>query len=87
MFQNNIPPHVIAKSKEYELALATLLIMLTPVTPHFCAELWSGFISAPNRISLDSPIVNWEKIVLDQRWPKVDDHFKLSFLCKVSIII
>lgn len=83
IFQNNVPPEVIANSKEYELALASLIIMLTPVTPHFCSELWAGFLMAPNRLNNNSAIVDWQKSVLDQKWPQVDDHFELSFLCKV----
>lgn len=81
-----MPPEVIAHSKEFELALASLIIMLSPVTPHFSSELWSGFLSAPNRVGLDLPSIDWEKSVLDQRWPKVDDHYNLSFLCKVCFL-
>ncbi|XP_063616654.1 leucine--tRNA ligase, mitochondrial [Cydia splendana] len=82
--RNKVPPEVIAKSKEYELALATLIIMLSPVAPHFCSELWAGFLSAPKRISQSSPLINWQENVLGQTWPKVDDHYKLSLLCKVD---
>ncbi|XP_063395151.1 leucine--tRNA ligase, mitochondrial isoform X1 [Cydia fagiglandana] len=82
--RNRVPPEVIAKSKEYELALATLIIMLSPVAPHFCSELWAGFLSAPKRISQSSPLINWQENVLGQTWPKVDDHYKLSLLCKVD---
>ncbi|XP_063548615.1 leucine--tRNA ligase, mitochondrial [Cydia strobilella] len=82
--RNKVPPEVIAKSKEYELALATLIIMLSPVAPHFCSELWAGFLSAPKRISQSTPLINWQENVLGQTWPKVDDHYKLSLLCKVD---
>ncbi|XP_063357531.1 leucine--tRNA ligase, mitochondrial [Cydia amplana] len=82
--RNNVPPEVIAKSKEYELALATLIIMLSPVAPHFCSELWAGFLSAPKRISQSTPLINWQENVLGQTWPKVDNHYKLSLLCKVD---
>ncbi|XP_047985060.1 leucine--tRNA ligase, mitochondrial [Leguminivora glycinivorella] len=82
--RNKVPAEVIAKSKEYELALAALIIMLSPVAPHFCSELWAGFLSAPNRIALSSPLINWQENVLGQRWPKVDDHYKLSLLCKID---
>ncbi|XP_061708795.1 leucine--tRNA ligase, mitochondrial [Cydia pomonella] len=82
--RNKVPPEIIAKSKEYELALATLIIMLSPVAPHFCSELWAGFLSAPKRISQSSPLINWQENVLGQTWPKVDDHYKLSLLCKVD---
>ncbi|KPJ16720.1 putative leucyl-tRNA synthetase, mitochondrial [Papilio machaon] len=84
VLRNNIPPEVIANSKEYELALAALIIMLTPVTPHFCSELWAGFLSTPNRINNNSVIIDWQKSVLEQQWPQVDNNFELSFLCKVD---
>ncbi|CAG4978926.1 unnamed protein product [Parnassius apollo] len=84
VLRNKIPPEVIAFSKEYELALASLIIMLTPVTPHFCSELWAGFLSAPHRLCDTSPIIDWNKSVLEQKWPTVDKHYELSFKCKVD---
>ncbi|KAG6457737.1 hypothetical protein O3G_MSEX010454 [Manduca sexta] len=83
--RNNVPPEVLARSKEFELALAALIIMLSPVTPHFCLELWAGFLSAPNRISENTHLINWQENVLHQQWPIVDNHYELSVLCKVSI--
>ncbi|CAK1539968.1 unnamed protein product [Leptosia nina] len=82
--RNNVPAEIIVKSKEFELALASLIIMLSPITPHFCAELWAGLTSAPNRISNDSGLIAWDKDITCQRWPIVDDHFKLSLRCKVD---
>lgn len=82
--RNNIPPEVYARSKEFELALAALIIMASPITPHFCSELWAGLLSAPHRISSHNSTINWENNVLEQNWPVVDDHYKLSFLCKVD---
>lgn len=87
VLQNKIPPEVVAKSKEFERALSDLIIMLAPVTPHFCSELWAGFLLAPNRICDSQNIIDWNKTVLEQKWPKVDDDFELSFLCKVSFHI
>lgn len=74
-----------AKSKEFEKALAVLIIMLAPVTPHFCSELWAGFLSAPHRTCDTSNLIDWQKSVLEQTWPKVDNNYELSFLCKVSM--
>ncbi|KAJ2947843.1 hypothetical protein O0L34_g9632 [Tuta absoluta] len=82
--RNKVPPEVVAKSKEFETALASLIIMLAPITPHFCSELWAGFQSAPHRLNQNSQSLNWNKGVLDQRWPTVDDNYKLSFNCKVD---
>ncbi|KOB65649.1 Leucyl-tRNA synthetase, partial [Operophtera brumata] len=70
--------------KEFELALASLIIMLAPVTPHFCSELWAGFLSAPKRLNQNSHLINWDKAVLEQTWPRVDDDFELSYMCKVD---
>lgn len=84
VLRNNVPPEVIAKSKEFEKALAVLIIMLSPVTPHFCSELWAGFLSAPCRTNDLSNLINWQENVLNQRWPIVDESYQLSFLCKVD---
>ncbi|CAH4031105.1 probable leucine--tRNA ligase, mitochondrial [Pieris brassicae] len=81
--RNNVPAEVIAKSKEFELALASLIIMLSPVTPHFCSELWAGLMSAPNRIGSKTQL-SWDAHVLKQKWPIVDSDFPLSFQCKVD---
>ncbi|XP_026759169.2 leucine--tRNA ligase, mitochondrial isoform X1 [Galleria mellonella] len=83
--RNNLPCELISKSQEFEKALACLIIMLAPVMPHFCSELWAGFLSAPNRKSATTNnVINWNKNVFEQKWPKVDDSYKLSFLCKVD---
>lgn len=76
-----------ANSKEFELALANLIVMLSPITPHFCSELWAGFLSAPHRLSNNIDSIDWNKEVLQQKWPKVDSKYPLSFLCKVIISI
>ncbi|CAH0695173.1 unnamed protein product [Spodoptera exigua] len=84
VLRNKVPPEVITKSKEYEKALAVLIIMLAPVTPHFCSELWAGLQSAPHRLTESSNMIDWGKGVLEQTWPKVDENYELSFLCKVD---
>ncbi|CAG4964973.1 unnamed protein product [Colias eurytheme] len=84
VLRNNVPGDVIAKSKEFELALASLIIMLSPVTPHFCSELWAGFKSAPNRVLENTHLIMWDRDVLSQKWPAVDHDFELSFQCKVD---
>ncbi|CAH0724818.1 unnamed protein product, partial [Brenthis ino] len=84
VLRNNIPPEIIANSKEFERSLAYLIIMLSPITPHFCSELWAGFQSAPNRVSQSISGIDWDKGVLQQTWPNVDENFPLSFQCKVD---
>lgn len=82
----NVPPEVVARSKEFEKALAALIIMLSPVMPHFGSELWSGFLSAPNRVCEESNLIKWEENLINQCWPTVDMNYKMSLLCKVSAI-
>ncbi|XP_014217387.1 probable leucine--tRNA ligase, mitochondrial [Copidosoma floridanum] len=67
----------VARSREYERALAVQIIMLAPIAPHFASELWAGFCSAPNRIVEDGEI-DWDKDVLEQRWPEVDMEYELK---------
>jgi len=66
---------VIALSEEYEKALAAQIVMLSAVAPHFAAELWAGFLSAPNRIS---NLIIWNKPINQQPWPKVDHNYCLT---------
>ncbi|XP_034833133.1 probable leucine--tRNA ligase, mitochondrial isoform X1 [Maniola hyperantus] len=84
VLRNSVPPQIIAKSKEYEQSLASLIIMLSIITPHFCCELWAGMRSAPNRICDLSDGIDWNQEVLQQRWPVVNENYPLSFQCKVD---
>lgn len=76
----------IARSREYERALGVQIIMLAPIAPHFASELWSGFCKAPHRMVNDGEF-NWEKDVLEQRWPEIDMEYKLKLKVRVSCII
>lgn len=78
-----VPAAVIGHSKQFERALATQIIMLAPMAPHFASELWSGFISAPNRLN-DSTEISWDKSVFDQKWPESDMDYKLDLVCQVN---
>lgn len=60
--------------------------MLSPITPHFCSELWAGLVSAPGRALCASPFISWDDNVLKQKWPIVDQNYPLSFQCKVSVL-
>ncbi|KAG7310709.1 hypothetical protein JYU34_003514 [Plutella xylostella] len=84
VLRNKLPPEIIARSEQFELALASLIIMLSPITPHFCSELWAGLREAPGRICNNSSMIKWDNNVLEQSWPVVDDDYELSFLCKVD---
>ncbi|XP_018325351.1 probable leucine--tRNA ligase, mitochondrial isoform X2 [Agrilus planipennis] len=77
-----MPGDVIARSLQFERALACQIILLAPMAPHFASELWSGFISAPNRLNSTGEIL-WNKTVLEQRWPEVDLSYNLDLTCQV----
>lgn len=77
-----MPSYVVAHSKQYERALAAQIILLSPMAPHFASELWSGFISAPNRLNIDE--INWNEDVLQQNWPIIDENYKLELIIQVN---
>ncbi|GLV45797.1 Leucyl-tRNA synthetase mitochondrial [Carabus blaptoides fortunei] len=79
-----VPPSVIARSEQFERALAAQIILLAPMAPHFASELWTGFQSAPNRINNSNFDYNWEKSVLEQSWPQVDLDYRLDLLCQTN---
>lgn len=58
--------------------------MLTPAAPHFASELWSKFNQAPNRINETNADWLWDKDVLSQRWPLIDDEYKVDLLIKIN---
>ncbi|KAJ6647423.1 putative leucine--tRNA ligase, mitochondrial [Pseudolycoriella hygida] len=76
------PKEVIKYGGEYERALASLIIMIAPMAPHFASELWSQFIRVPNRINASSSEINWDLDVLEQSWPKVDENHALDLKVK-----
>ncbi|KAL7306946.1 hypothetical protein TKK_0000704 [Trichogramma kaykai] len=73
----------IALGREYERALAAQIIMLAPLAPHFASELWAGFCKAPHRLVNDGEF-DWDKDVLQQRWPEVDMEYKLKLNVKMN---
>nr|XP_023028907.1 probable leucine--tRNA ligase, mitochondrial [Leptinotarsa decemlineata] len=78
-----VPPAVFGHSSQFERALASQIILLAPMAPHFASELWSGFVSAPNRLN-HSEEIQWEKGVFDQKWPQIDLDYKLDLVCQVN---
>lgn len=77
------PPFVVAHGLQYERALACQLILLAPIAPHFASELWSGFVSAQNRLNYSGEVA-WDKTVLEQKWPNVDYNYNLDLVCQVK---
>lgn len=53
------------------------------MAPHFASELWSGFVSAPGRLN-QSEEINWDKNVLEQKWPIIDESYNLDLVCNVN---
>ncbi|GFS06510.1 leucine--tRNA ligase [Elysia marginata] len=73
-------PHEVSRgSKAYERALADLIIMISPMAPHFASELWSGFRSCTLYNSH-----SWASDVLDQEWPKLDENFMMPLTCRIN---
>lgn len=66
-------------TKEYAEALAALIVMLNPLTPHFTEELWSHFCkSIINPLKMDQKSsYNISLQVGDQPWP-ILDHSQLA---------
>lgn len=77
-----MPPAVFAYSPQFERALAAQIILLAPMAPSFASELWSGFVSAPNRLNENE--FRWDKMVLEQKWPEIDSEYKVDLVCEVS---
>ncbi|GJQ87681.1 hypothetical protein Trydic_g17499 [Trypoxylus dichotomus] len=78
-----VSPFTVAASFQYERALAAQIILLAPMAPHFASELWSGFLSAENRLN-DNSEIDWNADVLQQRWPDVDYDYRLELVCQVN---
>lgn len=74
---------MIGRGLQFERALACLIIVLAPMAPHFASELWSGFVSAPNRINTSAKEINWDQSVLEQTWPEIDLNYCLQLVCMV----
>ncbi|XP_059613088.1 leucine--tRNA ligase, mitochondrial [Phlebotomus argentipes] len=74
------PPDVVQSGKEYQRALATQIIMLAPLAPHFASELWVRFASAVEK----DDFLAWDEDVLHQRWPEVEAEYHLDLTAKVN---
>ncbi|KAL1517464.1 hypothetical protein ABEB36_001227 [Hypothenemus hampei] len=77
------PPAVYSYGLQFERALATQIILLAPMAPHFASELWSGFQSASNRLN-NSGEIDWDKGVLEQNWPETDMDYELDLVCQIN---
>lgn len=64
--------------------MAAQLIMLAPTAPHFASELWAKFTQTPHRINETNADWQWDKDVLSQRWPAIDNEYKVDLLIKIN---
>ncbi|XP_037939250.1 probable leucine--tRNA ligase, mitochondrial [Teleopsis dalmanni] len=78
------PKEIVRYGKQFERALASQIIMLAPMAPHFASELWSKFASTPNRLNATTDELQWDNDVLSQRWPEIDMDYKLDLTIKVN---
>jgi leucyl-tRNA synthetase len=70
---------------EYHRGLASTIILLTPLAPHFCAEMWAGLSDAViqyhtsqnNNCDINDDFL-WDKSVFHQAWPKLDHNYNLK---------
>ncbi|XP_073977895.1 leucyl-tRNA synthetase, mitochondrial [Rhodnius prolixus] len=76
--------NVMCRSLEFERTLAALIIMLSPMAPHFCSELWSALQKAPGRLDIGGEYIKWDSPLLLQKWPTLDPNYMLEFICKVN---
>ena len=65
-----------SQSGEFQRGLGTAIILLAPMAPHFCSELWHGLSKGlTNKNCLD---FDWEKSVWHQPWPEMDENYNLK---------
>ncbi|XP_076062094.1 leucyl-tRNA synthetase, mitochondrial [Oratosquilla oratoria] len=72
-------PLCLVLGEEYERTLATQIMMLAPIMPHFATELWAGLCSVAT-----SPHINKDVELLSQKWPEVEPSYHLDFVCKIN---
>ncbi len=65
-------------SSEYQRGLATAIILLSPMAPHFCSELWEGLSKAvPVKNCHD---FDWDRSLFQQPWPELDSNYNLKVI-------
>ncbi|XP_054721523.1 probable leucine--tRNA ligase, mitochondrial [Uloborus diversus] len=74
-------PKMMALEDCFQETLATLIIMLAPLAPHFSSELWSGFCSVANN---SSSAYDLNLPVLHQKWPELDHDCEMEIHIKLN---
>ncbi|MEE6513409.1 hypothetical protein FKM82_021015 [Ascaphus truei] len=76
---------VILHSSEFEDALASLCIMISPMVPHVASELWKGMAHVQQKLCTQ---YKWDEDVLRQAWPNVDpEYLRHPDMVEVSVLI
>ena len=65
-------------SSEFHRALGTAIVLLAPMAPHFCAELWNGLSQALRDKNTDLTGFDWTQSVFHQSWPELDSNYNLK---------
>ena len=61
---------------EYTHALGTSIILLAPMAPNFCSELWAGFQHSFKNSKCDK--FDWNKSLFEQKWPELDLNYNIK---------
>ncbi|CAN2389644.1 Belongs to the class-I aminoacyl-tRNA synthetase family [Pristimantis euphronides] len=76
---------VVQHSREFEDALASLIIMLSPMAPHLASELWRGMGHVTHKLCTH---YNWSQDVLSLTWPTLDpEYFSQPDMVEVSVLV
>jgi len=69
-------------SGEFQRALGTAIMLLAPMAPHLCSELWKGLsVGLPVKHCHD---FDWNKSLFHQTWPELDDNYNLKLNIKAN---
>ncbi|KAM4028229.1 leucine--tRNA ligase, mitochondrial isoform 1-T2 [Anomaloglossus baeobatrachus] len=78
-------PRLVQHSREFEDALASLIIMISPMAPHLASELWKGMGHVAHKLCHQ---YNWSTDVLSHTWPTVDpEYLSQPDTVEVSVLI
>ncbi|XP_040021816.2 leucine--tRNA ligase, mitochondrial [Gasterosteus aculeatus] len=76
---------VVQHSEEFEEALAALVLMIAPMTPHLASELWAGLCQVKNPLG---GLLRQGGNVLQQSWPTVDpEYLQVPDFVQLSVLI
>ena len=77
-----VPGQVKSDSREFHRGLATAIILLAPIAPHFSAELWEGMKLIPKIHCPEEDGLKWSESVFQQEWPKLDINYNMKLILR-----